>query len=46
MAAYWALNLALVGAEARWHVLTRLTMYDINQFKTLAPLIIKLLHPT
>lgn len=42
---YWALNLALVGAEARWHILSRLTLYDLSQIKIFAPLLGKLLHP-
>lgn len=44
--AYWALNLVLVGAEARWHILTRLTLYDISQLKTLGSLLVKLAHPS
>ncbi len=34
-AAYWALNALLLLAEARWHVLYRLTMWDLAQLRTL-----------
>jgi len=34
--AYWGLNVALVAAEARWHLLYRLTVWDIVQLKSLA----------
>jgi hypothetical protein len=37
---YWGLNVALVIAEMRWHLLARLTSWDIEQFVTLA----KMLH--
>jgi hypothetical protein len=36
-AAYWALNVALVAAEIRWHVLARLTVWDITQLRVIAP---------
>jgi hypothetical protein len=28
--AYWALNLLLIGVEARWHVLYHLTVWDVR----------------
>jgi hypothetical protein len=41
---YCALNFAVLAAEARWHVLTKLTLYDVAQIKTLLPMIARLLH--
>lgn len=38
LVAYWTLNAILVLAEARWHVLYRLTLWDISLLRTL-------LHP-
>ena len=43
-AAYWAVNLALLVAELRWHVLTKLTLFDIEQLKGLGPTLSQLLH--
>ena len=43
-AAYWALNVVLVATEIRWHLLYRLTAWDISQFKSLGPLIYQLVH--
>lgn len=43
-AIYWALNIALLAAELRWHILSRLTVWDIEQFKSLAPIFEKLTH--
>jgi len=34
--AYWGLNIALVIAEMRWHLLARLTAWDIAELVTLA----------
>jgi hypothetical protein len=34
-AAYWTLNAALALAEVRWHLLYRLTLWDISQFKVI-----------
>jgi hypothetical protein len=31
---YLAINFLLVAAEARWHILARLTVWDINELKT------------
>lgn len=42
--AYLALNFLLVGVEARWHVLYRLTMWDAATVKTLVPLLVKIIH--
>ena len=36
-AAYWTLNVALLLAEARWHILYRLTLWDLSQLKALGP---------
>jgi hypothetical protein len=44
-AVYWGLNVILLAAEARWHVLLRLTLWDVAEIKTLAPLLARLLHP-
>lgn len=41
---YLALNFLLVGAEARWHVLYRLTVLDASAIRTLVPLIAKIIH--
>jgi hypothetical protein len=41
---YWALNGTLLFAEAQWHVLSRLTAWDIGQFSSLVPLLGKLAH--
>lgn len=37
--AYLTLNFLLVGAEARWHILYRLTMWDAAELKTFVSLI-------
>jgi len=42
--AYWLLNLILVGAEARWHLLYRLTLWDIATLRALAPTFGRLIH--
>ena len=44
VAAYWALNVALLLAELRWHVLTKLTLFDIEQLKALGPTLSQLVH--
>jgi hypothetical protein len=44
VAGYWVANVALLFAEARWHVLSRLTVFDIEQIKLLAPELAKLAH--
>ena len=45
VAAYWMLNILLVVAEARWHLIYQLTMWDIAKFKNLAPLFAQAVHP-
>jgi hypothetical protein len=35
VAGYWILNIALVVAEARWHLMYKLTIWDIVQLKSL-----------
>lgn len=42
--AYLALNLILVGAEARWHILARLTVWDISELKTLSSMLSQIMH--
>jgi hypothetical protein len=44
VAAYWAVNAALLLAELRWHVLTKLTLFDIQQIKALGPDLAQLIH--
>jgi hypothetical protein len=44
VAAYWAANVGILFAEARWHVLSRLTLFDIGAIKAVAPELLKLLH--
>jgi hypothetical protein len=34
--AYWAVNLSLVLAEARWHVLYHLTAWDVAALRAIA----------
>lgn len=34
-AAYWGMNLALVVAEAHWHILYHLTILDIALLRTM-----------
>lgn len=36
---YLALNFLILAVEARWHLLYRLTLWDIAEFKTLALLV-------
>jgi hypothetical protein len=40
--AYWLFNAVLIVAEARWHVLSRLTLWDIA---TLVRLVGAMAHP-
>lgn len=42
--AYLVVNLGLVAAELQWHLLYRLTLWDVSQFRSLAPLVGKLIH--
>lgn len=44
VAAYWALNIVLVVAEARWHLIYRLMLWDIAQLSSFAPFLSKLAH--
>ena len=44
VAAYWAANIALLLAEARWHVLSRLTLFDIAQLKVYGSVFAKLIQ--
>ena len=41
---YLALNLLLVAAEVRWHILARLTVWDISELKTLGSMLGQLPH--
>jgi hypothetical protein len=34
--AYWAINVGLVLAEARWHMLYHLTAWDVAALRTIA----------
>jgi hypothetical protein len=44
-ASYLGLNLVLLIAEARWHFVWRLMLWDISEMKTFASLLGKTLHP-
>jgi hypothetical protein len=41
---YLALNFLLLAAEARWHLLYQLTVWDISELKTLALLVSQGVH--
>ncbi len=41
---YLALNFALLVAEAQWHVLARLTVWDISELKTLTVMLAQAAH--
>jgi hypothetical protein len=41
---YFGLNVLLIAAEAQWHLLYRLTLWDAAQLRTLAPLLAELIH--
>jgi hypothetical protein len=43
---YWASNAALLVAEARWHILYHLTVWDIWAIRTHLPALAKLVHPS
>jgi hypothetical protein len=36
--AYWGLNAALLAEEVRWHLLYRLTIWDVSAIRSLLPL--------
>jgi hypothetical protein len=35
VAAYWVLNIGLVVAEAKWHLIFRLMIWDLTQLRAL-----------
>jgi hypothetical protein len=41
---YLAVNLVLMGAEAKWHLLYRLTVWDMSEMKLVAILISQSTH--
>lgn len=41
---YLAMNLVLMAAEARWHFLYRLTVWDMSEMKTVAILLSRTAH--
>ncbi len=41
---YLALNFLLVVAEAQWHILARLTVWDISALKTLTVMLSQTMH--
>jgi hypothetical protein len=41
---YLALNFLLLAAEARWHILARLTVWDISELKTLSAMLGQTMH--
>ena len=43
-ALYWALNIALLFAEVQWHILSRLTIWDIETLRSLVPMTAELVH--
>jgi hypothetical protein len=43
--AYLGLNVVLLAAEARWHLLYRLMLWDVSELKTFGFLLGKTLHP-
>lgn len=42
---YIAANYLLLAGEARWHLLYKLTAYDLAVIQALAPRLAKLIHP-
>ena len=38
-AGYLGVNVLLLAAEAKWHVVSRLTIWDVREMKTLAYLV-------
>ena len=41
---YLALNFLLLAAEMRWHILARLTVWDISELKTLSVMLAQTMH--
>jgi hypothetical protein len=44
-ASYFGVNVILLIAEARWHFVWRLMLWDVAEMKTFAFLLSKMLHP-
>ena len=44
-ASYFGLNVVLLIAEARWHIVYHLLLWDVSEMKTFAFLLGKTLHP-
>ncbi|MGA2761069.1 MAG: hypothetical protein ABSF08_12215 [Candidatus Cybelea sp.] len=44
-ASYFGLNVVLLIAEARWHLVWRLMLWDVSEMKTFGFLLGKTLHP-
>lgn len=43
-AGYMGVNVVLLASEARWHLLTKLTVWDISEMKTFVYLLGKTIH--
>jgi hypothetical protein len=44
-ASYLGINVVMLIAEARWHIVWRLMIWDVNEMKTFGFLLGKTLHP-
>jgi hypothetical protein len=42
---YLGVNIVLLAAEARWHLIYHLTLWDVSEMKTFGFLLGKTLHP-
>lgn len=45
-ASYFGLNVLLLIAEARWHIVYRLMLWDVSEMKTFVYLLGKTVHPS
>lgn len=43
-AAYWCLNVVLAVEEIKWHLIYRLTLWDISQLRAIGPLLLRAVH--
>lgn len=43
-AGYLTINFLLLAVEARWHILAKLTVWDISELKTLSSMLVQTLH--
>jgi hypothetical protein len=42
--AYWGLNVVLAVEEIKWHLIYRLTLWDISQLKVVGPVLFHLVR--